>query len=156
MKKRKASNVKRGGFTVLEMLVTVSIVSILAAVAIPSFSAQVKRERIVTNANQLHSVVKFARSEAAKRASQIDLVVVDTKWLVKINIGTPEEETLAEFMPTHPTVTVSNLRNITISKTGTMPTGHLTITDGDSQTSDRHLCLFSSGQSVIKKEASCS
>ncbi|GAL03453.1 type IV fimbrial biogenesis protein FimT [Photobacterium aphoticum] len=146
---------KQGGFTILELFVTISIVCILAAVALPSFSSQVKNERIVTNANQLHSVVKFARGEAAKRAEQINLVVLDTKWLVKIHAGTPEEETLAEFMPSHPSVSISNLRNMTVSKTGAMPTAQFIITDGDSQTADRYLCVFSSGQSVLKKEASC-
>lgn len=124
---------KQGGFTILELFVTISIVCILAAVALPSFSSQVKNERIVTNANQLHSVVKFARGEAAKRAEQINLVVLDTKWLVKIHAGTPEEETLAEFMPSHPSVSISNLRNMTVSKTGAMPTAQFIITDGDSK-----------------------
>ncbi|MCL1139012.1 GspH/FimT family pseudopilin [Shewanella pneumatophori] len=143
------------GITLVEMIVVLAIIGILALVALPSFSAQIKNDRITSNANQLQSVVKFARSEAAKRDQQIDLVVAGSKWLVKIDKDTAQERTLAEFSPTHPSITVNNLQNMTITNTGAMTAATLMITDNDNQTDDRLLCIFISGQTLLTKAANC-
>ncbi|MCK8044263.1 GspH/FimT family pseudopilin [Shewanella sp. 1CM18E] len=150
----KAASLNRG-ITLVEMIVVLAIIGILALVALPSFSAQIKNDRITSNANQLQSVVKFARSEAAKRDQQIDLVVAGSKWLVKIDKDTAQERTLAEFSPTHQSITVNNLQNMTITNTGAMTAANLMITDNDSQTDDRLLCIFISGQTLLTKAANC-
>ena len=43
---------KEQGFTLMELLFVVAIVGVLASVAIPSFSQQMKQDRLVSNANQ--------------------------------------------------------------------------------------------------------
>jgi len=46
------------GFTLIEMLITVAIVSILASIALPSFSKLIERNRITTATNELVSKMK--------------------------------------------------------------------------------------------------
>jgi len=70
---KNSMNNKEQAFTLIELLFVVGIVGVLASVAIPSFSQQMKNNRLTSNANQLHSIFKFARSEAAKRNSDIQL-----------------------------------------------------------------------------------
>ena len=60
-----------GGFTAIELLVTVSIVAILAALAAPSFTPLVESWKVRQATEQLNSSLYFARSEAIKRGGQI-------------------------------------------------------------------------------------
>ncbi len=62
---------KLTGFTLMELLITITIAAILAAVAAPSFARLIRDTRLTTSANNLVSVLNLARSEAAKRGTNV-------------------------------------------------------------------------------------
>lgn len=62
---------KERGFTLLELLVAIAVLSIVAAMAIPSYRDLIQRNRITTDANSLLTVLTLARSEAIKRNNQV-------------------------------------------------------------------------------------
>jgi type IV fimbrial biogenesis protein FimT len=59
------------GYTLLELMVTVTIVGILMGVAVPSFTSVIDSNRLTTYANDLVTALNFARSEAIKRGQQV-------------------------------------------------------------------------------------
>jgi len=58
---------KMRGITLVETLVVISILGILAAIAVPSFKATIERNRREAYANQIFEDLALARSEAIKR-----------------------------------------------------------------------------------------
>lgn len=59
------------GFTLIELMVTISVLAILLAIAVPSFQGLVLSSRLVTTTNDLASALAIARSEAVKRATRV-------------------------------------------------------------------------------------
>jgi len=64
---------KQQGFTLIEMIVTVSIAAILASIAVPSFTKMIERNRVSSGTNEFLSALILARSEAVKRSENISI-----------------------------------------------------------------------------------
>ncbi|MGK0172810.1 MAG: type IV fimbrial biogenesis protein FimT, partial [Gammaproteobacteria bacterium] len=62
---------KQTGLTLIELLVTVAVAAILAALAVPSFNDFIKNERIVAEANDIVAALYLARTEALKRNRRV-------------------------------------------------------------------------------------
>ncbi len=58
---------RQNGFTLFELLATVTVAGILVAVGVPSFSTFVQNDRLMTDINSLVASMYIARSEAVKQ-----------------------------------------------------------------------------------------
>ena len=67
----KASTRSMVGFTAIELMVVVSIIAILAALAAPSFTPLIESWRVRQATEQLQSTLHYARSEAIKRGGRV-------------------------------------------------------------------------------------
>lgn len=64
---------KYSGFTLVELLMVLSIIGILLAFGVPSFSEFIKNDRLTTQINTLVGHLAYARSEAVLRAQPVGL-----------------------------------------------------------------------------------
>ena len=61
------------GMTLLELMITLAIAGLLAAIAVPSFIPFVENNRYVTQINELQTSLNLARSEAIKRNNNVSV-----------------------------------------------------------------------------------
>lgn len=61
------------GFSLIEMMVVISIIAIMAAVAIPSFQSLIRSQRVKSSSYELFTSLMVARSEAIKRNKDIKI-----------------------------------------------------------------------------------
>jgi type IV fimbrial biogenesis protein FimT len=55
---------KRNGFTLIDLILALSIVSILISIALPNFSAQIKQAQVKTATNSLLEAINLTRTQA--------------------------------------------------------------------------------------------
>ena len=77
---------RQKGFTLIELMVTIAIMAIMAAIAIPNFAEWVAKRRVASVAEKVASQIRFARAEAARLNKPVYLCPV----LIKKN-GEPEQ-----------------------------------------------------------------
>ena len=61
------------GLTLVELMITIAVASILLSLAVPSFTTSIRNNRMVTDINELHASLSFARSEAVKRDRNVTM-----------------------------------------------------------------------------------
>ena len=60
-------NRKLTGFTLVELLVTITVVAVLATLGLPAFNGFIQNNRTISTSNSFLKALTVARSEAAKR-----------------------------------------------------------------------------------------
>lgn len=95
------------GFTLIELMVTVAIMAILAAIAYPSFTDLIERNRLKGATEGLFADLQFAKAEAIKRNQDVTLTATTgTSW--KYDITLPDATVLKS-------VKAADVRGVTLS-----------------------------------------
>lgn len=78
------------GFTLVELMVTIAVLAVMLAIAVPSFQEFTRRNRVVAASNSLVSALALARSEAIKRAARVTVASANWTggWQVFVDAGT--------------------------------------------------------------------
>lgn len=71
---------RSGGFTLIELMITVTIVGVLAKLAVPAMQQMILAENVRSATGDLQTALYFTRSEAIKRASNVDMVPSSNDW----------------------------------------------------------------------------
>lgn len=73
---------KQSGFSIIELMFTMTIAGVLLAVGVPAFGDLVKNNRISTDTNKIISSLRYARGEAISRDTTVAMVpiVAGTNW----------------------------------------------------------------------------
>jgi type IV fimbrial biogenesis protein FimT len=64
-------NARQNGFTLVELMVTITVLGVLAAVAVPSFTNMMNRNRLASQSNELLSAIQYARAEAIRSSGKV-------------------------------------------------------------------------------------
>jgi len=93
MKPRTGRRAAARGFTLTELMIAVTILGILSAFSLPSLKRFVSDQRVKTATSDFYASMVYARSEAIKRAADVNIVPTNTAdwtagWIVKDSGGT--------------------------------------------------------------------
>ncbi len=166
------------GFTVIELMVVVSIMGVLAALAGPSFKDLIDGWRVRSAVEELSSTIYFARSEAIKRGGNVSvrkncsgglaqewqcgwIVFTDANFNGALNPGAPQSDTVLQTFSAQTEVTVNNINNRAFFKLNrwgqidALGVASFSITPNPLGTSSRHasaLCVSSGGRIQVTKD----
>ena len=97
------------GFTMIELLITIVIVAILAALAFPSFQSMLANAQIRTAAQALHDGLQLARVEAIRRNERVVFTKgTESGWVVST-------DTLGTTVQTRPYTEGSRSATVTVT-----------------------------------------
>ncbi|MCF5581792.1 prepilin-type N-terminal cleavage/methylation domain-containing protein, partial [Pseudomonas syringae] len=75
------------GFSLIELLVTVSLVGILAAIAIPNFTSSIQSNKADTEVSDLQRALNYARLEAINRGVTVRIAPTSgTAWTGELQV----------------------------------------------------------------------
>jgi type IV fimbrial biogenesis protein FimT len=71
---------KTKGFTLIELMITLSILAIVMAIAFPSFSSLLTKQKIKSKRDELMSAFQYARTEAVTRNRSVSICPSTDPW----------------------------------------------------------------------------
>lgn len=141
------------GFTLLELLVTISIAGVLLGIALPAFNESIARSRITSNANQIVGALNFARAEAVDRAAQVTFQPKAGGGFEVVSGGIQ----LKVFEPSSNNIAITTA-SVVYEASGLRPIGssqtELYIQDTD-MGHERRVCVSISGGVKVTQGAAC-
>ncbi len=78
----------QAGFTLIELMIAVTIVGVLTAIAFPSFQQAYYNQQVKTTVSDAHISLLLARSEAIKRNANVEIYGIAGGWEVRQSDGT--------------------------------------------------------------------
>lgn len=149
---------RNGGFTLIELMITVLVLVILAAVATPSMSKLIATQRVKAAAGDLHMALLKTRSEAIKRNAAVTLKSAGT-WAAGWTVADPDNPSgtplLSHSSPSGVSVS-SSVTQVTYNGNGRVTAGAGSFVFTASST-DKARCVSidASGRPYAKEGSSC-
>jgi type IV fimbrial biogenesis protein FimT len=123
---------RRRGFTLMELMTAIAVLGVLTAVAVPSFTNMINRNRLASQANDVLAAIRYARTEAIRSNARVtvcgaatataaaadDCAVGAQPYWVVIGSSGGAEEQLRVFEVKEPLQISTDLEQISFSADG--------------------------------------
>ncbi|MCG8908887.1 MULTISPECIES: GspH/FimT family pseudopilin [Pseudomonas] len=107
------------GFTLVELMIVVSVVAIFASIAVPSFSTVITNSRLQSASNELASLIQFARSAAVQNNQSMNLCSSNGIWSVRKSCTDTSAAVLRSFTPPTGVTISASVSSLTFRSNGT-------------------------------------
>jgi type IV fimbrial biogenesis protein FimT len=77
MQRRTEPNIRRRGFTLIELMITLAVAAVLIGLAAPAFNDLVRQRAMMARINDFVIAVSYARSEAVRRGAVVSVQAMD-------------------------------------------------------------------------------
>ncbi len=96
MKNSTLSSRDQEGFTLVEMMLVVAVLAVLGALAMPSFTTMIANQRVSSAAQELQTLLQYARAEGVYKRTQSTVTASAQKWQAKVGTQVLREATLSD------------------------------------------------------------
>lgn len=80
-----------GGYTIIELVIVVTLMALIAAIGIPQFARSLDRAEAKASAGKIAALMRLARNESIARKIPVSVVLEPEKSRAYIVAGRPEE-----------------------------------------------------------------
>jgi type IV fimbrial biogenesis protein FimT len=155
-----AALARPAGFTLIELIISVAVLAIVIALAVPSLTNLMLDAGLKTTAIDVYNTMAYARSEAIKRNATVDIIPTGGNWKNgwTVQVGATVLKTVG------PSTTSMDIKQIptpgTISYDGTgrlTPPGSVTYelsVSGNPHVTPRRVIVDMSGRATIRRGTS--
>lgn len=101
---KKSASIK--GFTLIELMIALTIGGILLAIGVPSFKYTILTNRVKTAASDFHTSIMLARSEAIKLNRDVDITGTTNGWDITYTKEDSSTATIRSYQDVSPDVSI--------------------------------------------------
>lgn len=149
-----------GGFTLIELMMSIVVLAILVGIGIPSFTTLINNNRVTSQVNDFVTSINLARSEAIKRGASLTVTAGGAGWSSGWTVamgGTPLRQYDALKNDTTLSASDGVTTTLTFDSRGFLSNGS-TVTFNlcnDESTFDRQVSVTAGGRVNTKSDHSC-
>lgn len=89
---------RQQGFTIVELMIVVTLMGIIAALAIPGFGNTIKNHQMRSTADNYYAAIRYARAEAVRTRRPVSVEQVGGNWSTGLEVKDSDGDVLRSVL----------------------------------------------------------